>query len=125
MAEGGIDLTKIETEEPEEIVVETPLDVIQEVSEPKENPEANFEAIPVVVEEKEEDDKSDNSEGSGSDDDDAEEEGKPGTISLHGMTKEEKKAHKARVKAENKEKRKHKMSKYEKNKAVGKGSGKK
>ena len=30
------------------------------------------------------------------------------------MTKEEKKAHKARVKEENREKRKHKMSKYDK-----------
>jgi hypothetical protein len=37
------------------------------------------------------------------------------------MTKEEKKAHKQRIKEENREKRKNKMSKYEKNKSIAKG----
>jgi RIO kinase 1 len=41
------------------------------------------------------------------------------------MTKEQKKAHKAKVKEENREKRKTKMSKYEKKKAVNKGKVKK
>jgi RIO kinase 1 len=46
---------------------------------------------------------------------------KKGTVSLKGMTKEEKKAHKARVKEEKREKRKNKMSKYDKKKAMAKG----
>lgn len=49
---------------------------------------------------------------------------KIGTICLAGMTKEEKKAHKARVKEEKREKRKTKMSKYEKKKAMAKGKHK-
>jgi RIO kinase 1 len=48
-----------------------------------------------------------------------------GTVSLAGMTKEEKKAHKARVKEEKREKRKTKMSKYDKKKAMSKGKPKK
>ena len=47
------------------------------------------------------------------------------TVSLEGMTKEQKKAHKAQVKEENREKRKNKISKYDKKKAVNKGKHKK
>ena len=47
------------------------------------------------------------------------------TVCLTGMTKEEKKAHKARVKEEKREKRKTKMSKYEKKKSMAKGKFKK
>jgi hypothetical protein len=37
------------------------------------------------------------------------------SYNLAGMTKEEKKAHKVRIKEENREKRKNKMKKYDKN----------
>ena len=43
------------------------------------------------------------------------------TVCLTGMTKEQKKAHKARVKEEKREKRKNKMSKYDKKKSMAKG----
>jgi len=51
------------------------------------------------------------------DEDDSDEEGvsKKETYNLSGMTKEEKKAHKTRIKEENREKRKNKMKKYDKN----------
>ena len=49
----------------------------------------------------------------------------PGTVSIAGMTKEQKKAHKAKVKEENREKRKNKMSKFDKKKAMNKGKHKK
>jgi len=54
--------------------------------------------------------------GSSEDSDEDGREKKGGGISLRGMTKEEKKAHKQRVKEEKREKRLHKVSKYEKKK---------
>lgn len=57
------------------------------------------------------------------DSDDNEKQNAP--VSLAGMTKEQKKAHKAKVKEENREKRKNKMSKYDKKKAMNKGKFKK
>ena len=47
------------------------------------------------------------------------------TVCLTGMTKEEIEAHKARVKEEKREKRKTKMSKYDKKKSMAKGKFKK
>lgn len=60
-----------------------------------------------------------------SQDDDEDQAGKKETVCLKGMTKEEKKAHKARVKEDKREKRKEKMSKYDKKKAMNKGKFKK
>ena len=65
------------------------------------------------VSEKSEDEKDEDEEDSGSDDDATAE--KKETYNLSGMTKEEKKAHKQRIKEENREKRKNKMKKYDKN----------
>jgi RIO kinase 1 len=62
--------------------------------------------------------------GESSSEDEGEESSKKMPVSLAGMTKEEKKAHKQRVKEENREKRKAKMSKYEKQKAINKGKKK-
>lgn len=70
-------------------------------------------------EEEEESEKDeDGDENSNEDDETSDSEKKKGstTISITGMTKEEKKAHKQRIKEENREKRKVKMSKYDKNK---------
>ena len=86
-----------------------------------------------IQEEKEDDkDSSEDEEDSGSEEDDDKEDrialgfqDEKGTISLAGMTKEEKKAHKARVKEEKREKRKTKMSKYDKKRQINKGKVKK
>ena len=87
-----------------------------------EKPEAEAE----TDETKEEEDKlKEISENENSDEDDKDDEDNSGsdeegvskkeTYNLSGMTKEEKKAHKTRIKEENREKRKNKMKKYDKN----------